>query len=329
MKLLYFTDTHIRGSNPKSRKDNYLESLKLKFKEILDAVDTNQIDYVLFGGDLFDRPDISPSVVKDFLSILKNMPLPIYTVLGNHDIYGHNPETVNRTILGILDTIGVLKLVNMNEKLYLKKDDVTLQLSGCPYYYDIDSSDGREGYLVDKSECNYSIHMVHGFLLDRPFVEGIPYTLIDDIAFRTEADITLCGHYHTGFGVKEIGGKYFINPGSLSRISSTLSEIQRNPSYLIIELTEKIDLKVVPLVSALSGEEVLDREILRREEFKQHTLNEFVQQIHSYGGFEVVNIHRIINEIAQRESVPEDIKKEALKRLSEAQVISSDREVLK
>ena len=34
-------------------------------------------------------------------------------------------------------------------------------------------------------------------LLSKPFFEGIPYTLLDDIK-DTEADITLAGHYHSG-----------------------------------------------------------------------------------------------------------------------------------
>ena len=34
MKLLYLTDTHIRGTSPKNRLDDYYESLKEKLKEI-------------------------------------------------------------------------------------------------------------------------------------------------------------------------------------------------------------------------------------------------------------------------------------------------------
>jgi DNA repair protein SbcD/Mre11 len=329
IKLLYFTDTHIRGSNPKSRKDNYVETLKFKFREIVEKTRAEKIDIVLFGGDLFDRPDISPSVVKEFVNILKDMPLPIYSVLGNHDVYGHNPDTVNRTILGILDTLGILKLIAKDEKVYIRKNNSIIQLTGCHYYYDIDSSPGREGYVVSKADCDYSIHMVHGFLLDRPFIEGIPFTLIDDIADKTEADITLCGHYHTGFGIKKASEKYFVNPGSLSRISSTMPEIARVPSYLIAELGSDIKLSIKPLDCALRGEEVLDRELIKKEEFKQYALNQFIQQIHSYGTFEVVNLHNIVNEIAQRENVPQEIKGEALKRLSEAEANLSNREVLK
>lgn len=49
MKFLFFTDTHIRGNNPRSRKDIFVETLYLKFQEILDYINNNGIDYVLFG----------------------------------------------------------------------------------------------------------------------------------------------------------------------------------------------------------------------------------------------------------------------------------------
>lgn len=327
MKLLYFTDAHIRGNNPKSRKDNFNETLKEKFREIVEIINNEKIDFVLFGGDLFDRPDISPSVAKDFIEIMREMPQPIYSILGNHDIYGQNPTTANRTIIGILDTVGILKLLNHGDRIYLNKDGVTLQLTGSPYYYDIDVSRDREAYIVDKSECDYAIHMVHGFLLDKPFVKDVPYTLIEDICERTQADITLCGHYHTGFGVKHINDKYFINQGSLARISSTLSEIDRNPSCLIIELEESVKIQVYKLKSAPSGDEVLDRDLLRKEEFKSQKLNEFIQQINSYGSFEFVNLNQIINEIVLKDDIPGNIRDEVMKRISRAQEAVSIGEV--
>lgn len=327
MRLLYFTDTHIRGSNPKSRKDNYIETLKEKFKEIVQTVHDEKIDYVLFGGDLFDRPDLSLSIINDFILYLKELPLPIYSVLGNHDIFGQNPSTVTRTVLGILDTLGIFRIINPNELIYLEKDGIKVQLSGSHYYYNIDISSEKEGYIVKKKEnCDYAIHLVHGMLLDRPFIKGIPHTLIDEIADKTYADITLCGHYHTGFGIKKINNKYFINIGSISRVSNTLSEIERIPSYLIIDIDNELNFNIKNLKCAKPGEDVLDKELIKREELKEQKINEFIQQINSYGSFEVLNIEKIINEISIREKIPDEIKNEAIKRIGEAQMIISNKE---
>lgn len=65
------------------------------------------VDYILHGGDLFDRPDIAISVVSTFAKIFKEAPAPIYIVSGNHDIYGHNPDTLNRTVMGLLCDLKV------------------------------------------------------------------------------------------------------------------------------------------------------------------------------------------------------------------------------
>jgi len=62
-------------------------------------------------------------------------------------------------------------------------------------------------------------------------------TLLDDIK-ETEADITFAGHYHSGFGVRKINSKYFINPGSIVRISSSLTELERKPEVVYLEFNE-------------------------------------------------------------------------------------------
>lgn len=167
MKFVYFTDTHIRGTNPRSRKDNFIETLYNKLKEILEFIKKNKIDYVLFGGDLFDRPDTSLSVVQKFIELFKEYPQPIFMVLGNHDIYGQNPETVNRTILGIFEALGIIKILD-KESIVLKEKDFKVKITGSSYIYDIDIDDSKSKYVSFKNDCDFLIHMVHGMLMDKP-----------------------------------------------------------------------------------------------------------------------------------------------------------------
>ena len=110
MKFLFFTDSHIRGTTPKNRKDNFYETLKTKLLEITNISKKLDVDYILHGGDWFDRPDISPSIVREFAIIIKTFEKPIYTIAGNHDIYGHNPDTIGRTMLGLLEGTGMVTL---------------------------------------------------------------------------------------------------------------------------------------------------------------------------------------------------------------------------
>jgi DNA repair exonuclease SbcCD nuclease subunit len=319
MKILFFTDTHLRSSNPKNRKDDFPKTLEEKLLEITQIVDEYGIDYVIHGGDLFDRPDTSVLTVTKYANIIKKINKPIYIVSGNHDIFGLNPATLDRTMLGLLGNLNFLNIIRDKDKIILEKDNIRVQITGRPYSYDIDSS--ISNYILDTvdSNCNYSINIVHGMLLDRPFITGIPYTLIDDI-LETKADITLSGHYHAGFGVIFKNNKYFINPGSLVRITNSIKEIERMPKVAIITLDETISIELIPLEVAKSGYEVLDRTELEKNIYRNERIMEFKQTIDSALNFDKVDINDILIEVAISENVNEKVKEEALKRIAIAQM---------
>ena len=321
MKILYFTDSHIRGTTPKNRTDDFTNTLELKFKEILDIIKEEKIDYVLHGGDLFDRPDVSISLVSKFSKILKQIPVPMYIISGNHDIFGHNPKTLKRSMLGLISDLDVLNIISENKKILLEKNGIKIQLTGSPYTYNIDRYEDNSPYIikdVDKS-CDYSIHLVHGMLLDKPFIKGVPHTLVDDIK-ATKADVTLAGHYHSGFKKIKIDGKIFLNPGSIVRVSNSLKEIKRKPKVVIMNFKESIDISYKYLNTALDGEKVLDRKEIEDSIYRREKMYDFKQSIDSAMSFEKMDINDVLLEVSNSEGVEDKVKKEALKRISQIQM---------
>lgn len=321
MRILFLTDTHIRGTTPKNRLDNFPETLENKFKEIIQIINNYNIDFLLHGGDLFDRPDVSISIMSNFAAILNEIKIPIYIICGNHDIFGHNPNTVNRTMLGLLNALNIVKIINPNDKIYLERDNLKVQLTGQPYTYDIDKEGDKSPYIVNEISPNvdYAIHMVHGMLLNKPFIKGVPYTLIDDIR-DTKAHITLAGHYHSGFGIIETDNKYFLNPGSLVRISNSLIEIDRIPKVALIDLNETINIELIELKTAKKGEKVLDRKEIESHIFKSERLFEFKQSIDTAVNFDKLDINEVLIEVSNAKGVSEDVKQEALKRIANSQM---------
>lgn len=319
MKLLYFTDTHIRGTNPKNRLDNFYQTLKNKFHEVIEIAKYENVDYILHGGDLFDRPDPSVSIVSDFAKIFNEFRVPIYIVSGNHDIFGHNPSTLDRTMLGLLCNLGILNLVN-DRKIILEKD-IKVQLTAAPYVYSMDSKENIKNYIVKEKDktCKYAIHLTHGFLIDKPFLKEVSHTLISDIK-DTCADITFGAHYHYGFPTQVIDDKYFINPGALVRISNSMAEINRKPKVNIIELSDEIKVKDVYLKTAKPGNEVLDRSEMERHKFKGMKINEFKEIIDSSVSLNNTDIFSLLNSIAKMDSIGADVINEAFKRVEKAQM---------
>lgn len=326
MRFLFLTDTHIRGTNPQNRKDDFLKTLFTKMTEVFNLAKQYNVDVIIHGGDVFDRPDISPSIVRHFILLLNKYTFPVYAVAGNHDIYGQNPLTLGRTMLGLVDSTGLLHIMKPGEVKIFKDDQVTIQLTGQGYFYGIDDKFKKESYIVKNKRkgVDYSIHIVHGMLLEKPFFKNMNYTLIDEI-LDTKADITLSGHYHSGFDTKVFDNRYFINPGSLVRINNSLNELTRKPKIVIIDInSEGIFVKEVELESALPGDEVLDRSKVEASEFKEKKLSQFIQSIYSTGEFQTTNIYNIIEEISKQQELKDSVVKETLRRIGDAQQLLNE-----
>jgi len=326
MRLLFFTDTHIRGSSPVNRKDNLLATLKEKLAEVVSLANDYQVDYVLHGGDFFDTPTPALSVVGDFLEILRELKAPLYGVAGNHDIFGGNLQTLSRTVLGFTARLGFFRLLDAEERVRLEAGGIRACLAGRPYHLDIDRRPRHLDYCIEKdAECDLTIHLIHGMLLDKQHFPG-DYTLIDDLG-NTGADLVLAGHYHLGFGVLQRGDRHYVNPGALVRLSNHHREIERQVRVALIDLTGgAVSCRLIPLQSALAGEEVLDRTRAEELEFRVLAMERFTREVREATELKRWDVSQIINELAGAENLSEEVRQEALRRIANAQESLQGRE---
>lgn len=320
IKFLYFTDTHIRGTTPKNRLDSFSETIKRKLTEVMQIAEKEKVDLMLHGGDVFDRPDLSPNVVGQFAKLFRETNIPIYAISGNHDTFGHNPDTISRTMLGLLDSFGIMTIIHPDEPLFIKKEDVSVQISGQPYHYDLDQRDVKlDYYPINHHQADYMIHLVHSMLVEKALPEGIPHTLVDHI-WTTPADVILTGHFHGGFGIKEQDGKFICNPGAISRINNHWMELNRMPKVVIGEITASgITLREQVLETAQKGEEVLDRTYVEKAVHQEEKLHEFVQQVKAQSDFKNLHMNDIIRELASLSEVEDRVKQEALRRMTQVE----------
>ncbi|MBU4532839.1 MAG: metallophosphoesterase family protein [Eubacteriales bacterium] len=259
MKLLYLTDTHIRGSNPRNRTDDFPATLRAKLQEVAQIAAAEKADAILHGGDLFDLPTPELPLVADCIRILMSAEIPIYAVAGNHDMYAFSPDTLDRTMLGFLHNLGIIRLLQPGKRLYLSDDRVRIQLTGQHFHHAVDRRDPVLDYCVDKLDCDFAVHMAHGMLLNKPFFRDTPHTLIKQVAPFTEADVTLGSHAHFGYPEVRVGGKLFINPGSIVRLSHQPADINRIPRIVVLEFGPTgLAFRYIPLQSARPGREVID-----------------------------------------------------------------------
>jgi len=213
IKILYMTDVHFRGTNPRARTDNYLEAVKEKLIEVFNIAHEEGCQQIVCGGDLFDRPDTSFAVTREFVELIKRFPFDnrILTIPGNHEIYGYSLETLPRTVLGLLE-LGYLKILNRTPFTISNYDnDFAVSITGQGFYYDIDRNPNDYMVSITTSpfpldEKTYHVHVIHSMLVDKPLPYDVPHTVVKNV--KTNADVILSGHEHIGYGVikREDGG---------------------------------------------------------------------------------------------------------------------------
>jgi exonuclease SbcD len=279
MKLIHITDIHYTGKRLKRRLDNYSESLNEKMNEVFRECYKLNAGMII-TGDINDEPTTKPEACGDFFANLASMrdrKLPVFAVLGNHDIIGYNWQSYKYTFLYVLAEAGLITLLGETPIEYGK-----FILTGVHSHRLMDKRlDDYLPAVAKKRPDQVHIHAVHGFLTPEPWPSMVDHILIRDIA-HTNADITLTGHEHGGFGIIKQGDKLFVNPSAISRLSAGYVDYGRTPRYAIIEHFPEREAHTVELHNircAKPSELILDREALLQEKEWKAKVESFVDEV--------------------------------------------------
>lgn len=322
LRLLYITDTHGRATTPSSRLDDFSETVLSKMKYIGEFVKANNISAVIHGGDWLHTPDVSESFIGEFAKIVSDWECDVVGILGNHDIYGYNPDTFIRTPLGIAQKLNMFKRLYINNPYIIKNDDNTcVAITGCDANFNLDKN-GRISDYTDSviTQGAVNIHVVHGMLVERVWPQ-VPCTTIEQIQ-NCNADIILTGHEHVGFEVKEMNGKLFCNPGSLLRVTSSTGDVRKNVSMALITVEgNSYNIEIIPLPStvALPSSQVMDLKAIAEEKESKKQLEHFTSTIISSEVSKSFNIYDSLNDFCNKENIEEEVKDVCRQHLEQAE----------
>lgn len=345
MRFLYFGDLHERPNPPVNRKDDFRMTVNSKIEEIRMLGEKYKVKAYLQPGDFLETPRLDVQFLSevisrwDFGKVFENIlslakgeisaeeitkqagqQIPIIGAIGNHELYGGSLKSYQKTSLHFLEKIGFIHIPTKdNPILFTDEEGFTVAITAGSYDTGMDTTDTIDRYIVEKKMGDFHIHIVHGYLSNKSLGKLIPHTTIDDIAHRTQADLTISGHDHIGFPLTEVDGKLFVNPGAVVRLTNDLKEVQRTPKVLLIEITKEkgIEIEEIPLKSAPKGDLVLDRS----HQAYQKTMSDKVEKIKSLVQKSKVgsgvSITEIIQVISESEKIDEKLKDRAIDLVSE------------
>lgn len=188
MKIALITDTHwgVRNDNSAFLDNN---------KKFLDDVffpylDTHGIDTVIHLGDLVDRRkylniNTAKRLREDFISPLHRREIRPYLIIGNHDTYFKNTNSVN----------SIREIYGNDFRIFESAQEVVFDgvpILFIPWICD----DNRDETLRIISTTNAQICMGHLELAGFEMYRGSPISHGDDRGLFGRFDMVLSGHYH-------------------------------------------------------------------------------------------------------------------------------------
>lgn len=340
MRFLYFGDLHERATSPENRKDDFRQTVDDKISEIQKLGIKHKVKAFLQPGDFLDEPkhdsaflsevvnrwgfsDVQEDIlgiatgkvdIKDVSEKIKKH-IPIIGAIGNHELFGNALKSYPKTSLAFLEKIGFMHFPT-KEKPFIFKDEsgFTVAITASHYDTHMDHPDHIDKYIVEKKLGDYHIHMVHGYLTNKDMGDIFPHTTVDDIAKKTQADLTITGHDHIGFKLVEVDGKQFVNPGAVVRLTNDIKEIGRRPKVLIIDVSKDkgITVKTTYLKSAPKGEDVIDRSKITFKKDMSSKMEKIRSLVNKSNIGSGLNITDIIQAISESEKIDDELKDKAI-----------------
>jgi len=327
IRFITRTDVHISDHTPKSRTDDWTETVVGKLREVGRIAHQTKATAVLDNGDFFDvkaPTRNSHSLTREVADLHNEYPCSVYANVGNHDCTRQDYRYLPQQPLGVLFATGVFKrCYDEHEHVFMDDDGLTVRVVGIPFHgvkYDL------ERFKIEKGKEDYLLVMAHvlasptgGSMFGNEDV--IRYTDLLDLA--PDVDVWLFGHWHKDQGITEVAdGKWIINIGSLTRGSLAWDDVERIPGVGIVTFTregieiEKRDLSIRPHA------EVFDIDGRVREESRAATMDYFVDSIAKTLA-ETDTSESLLDKVDAMKDLPQKVKDRAIEFIEKAEGASA------
>ena len=298
MKLILLSDLHILFDRPEGRKDDILQTMKKKMTFILEYANTHGFS-ILQAGDFFDVPR-SWRLLPLYIELLKYWGVDIYVVYGQHDTYLYSEGTRDRTMVGVLAKMGVVKILDKEGTRF----DANTKVYGTSY--------GQEVPIPNKT-VRTNILVIHAPILKKKIWEGQEGSSYADeyLRMHKEYDLILCGDIHQKFLFEE-DGRTICNTGCILRKS--VDQWDYIPGFYVYD-TETKETKWQEIPHS-PPEEVMSREHLDQVESKNKMLEEFISTVKNRGGEKGISFKDVLLQVLEENKIEEEVK-EALSEVME------------
>ena len=288
--LVWRTDVHLSDHTPRSRTDNWTDTVLRKLTAVGEIARNAGAHAVIDGGDFFDLKAPgrnSHALIQRVMAVHRDYPCPVFANVGNHDCVYGDYSYLHQQPLGVLYESGTFRrLYDEHEAVFTVPDVLNtlpptkVRVVGVPYHgtkYDLDRlariKRGDEDFL-----------MVVGHLLASPTQttmfdaeDVIRYDALDNYP---DVDVWAFGHWHKDQGITRTpGGKLVVNTGSLTRGALSQDSLDRIPTVTVLRFDLGGATATKVIVPHAPASEVFDLVAKDKDEIQQTMIEEFVEHL--------------------------------------------------
>lgn len=254
-KIYFVPDVHLQEYSPRSRKDSYPTTILEKLEYIVNVVNENN-GICIFLGDIFNAVNLPMNYMYRIIDVFKKFNKVPYMIYGNHDLARNNPELMDRTPLGLLETTG---LVQQLQHLEIEGKVV---IDGAHYTQAIQPA----SQLTSTISPMKKICVAHVFFEDK-FAEH--YNLRVEDCVKLGYDYYVLGHLHDRMPVYKCNAFEVYRIGSLSRGTANENQLTRDEVFILEYDTLLDEFKDVS-IPCLPARDVFKESVFLRKEEKQN-----------------------------------------------------------
>ena len=239
LKVIGIFDPHMSWHNPPVYKVDYWANLKETLRTVFRFAKSNQVDAILFAGDLFHLKTASRnplSFMAEVINLFREPQLDniiVAGIAGNHDVlFGNIEKGFDGQPISLLEAAGVYQLLDKEELLFTMNGH-SVRIAGESYRHA--QAVGCRDKKKKGADRLISVgHFWFGQQSGEFFGEPI---YGPDFLGSGEPDIYMIGHHHEDQGIREIAGKHYDSHGSLSRTGSHANDLERRPAASYMEVS--------------------------------------------------------------------------------------------
>lgn len=328
---LGMTDPHFTDKNPPAYKIEYMDMLETAIASALRYAEKQQVDFVIWGGDLFHRKSPAQnthSLVARVTRIMRQCGETASVnagILGNHDYpFG----TIERGLPGqpaemLLETKtyhlldekappnGKGELLNIpHGDILIDAGTHSLRISGNSYHH------ARAEPVRDRKRYGATrLLSVGHFWFGKQSGEFFGEPVFGpDMLEKSEVDTYFIGHHHEDQGFQEVNGRMYVSPGSITRTGAHKHDRERRPSAAFFEYTPEEQKVTILRPKMPAAEDAMDLDVVDAQKAEAEELDHLTQVL-AAAESKSTDPKAILDEI----SPAAEVKKAALEYLQRAE----------